>query len=117
MQTVSIDVEHLKQVAAAHAARVDLDARFPLELVTALREQRLLSAYVPIAHGGLGLSLRAVSELCEALGRSCASSAMVFAMHQIQVACIVHHGHGAHPPPPATRQTAPPQRRPCAPRS
>jgi acyl-CoA dehydrogenase len=96
MQTVSIDAARLKQVAAAHAASVDLDARFPVELVTALREQRLMSAYVPIEHGGLGWSLRAVSELCEALGRSCASSAMVFAMHQIQVACIVHHGQSAH---------------------
>jgi acyl-CoA dehydrogenase len=96
MQAVSVDTARLKQVAAAHAAHVDLDARFPLELVTALREQRLLSAYVPVEHGGLGWSLRAVSELCEALGRSCASSAMVFAMHQIQVACIVHHGQGAH---------------------
>jgi acyl-CoA dehydrogenase len=30
--------------------------------------------------------------MCEALGQRCASSAMVFAMHQVQVACLVRHG-------------------------
>jgi acyl-CoA dehydrogenase len=33
-----------------------------------------------------------VSAAVAAIGRHCASTAMVFAMHQIQVACIVRHG-------------------------
>ena len=32
---------------------------------------------------------------CEVLGRSCASTAMIFAMHQIEVACLVRHAHSS----------------------
>ena len=32
------------------------------------------------------------ARVCEALGRSCASTAMIYAMHQIEVACLVRHG-------------------------
>jgi len=49
---------------------------------------------VPREFGGLGLDVTQVSRLCEVLGHYCASTAMVFAMHQIQVACIVHHALG-----------------------
>src|SRR5438045_7946940 len=42
----------------------------------------------------MGLAISEVSELCEALGHYCGSTAMIFAMHQIQVACIVHHALG-----------------------
>jgi acyl-CoA dehydrogenase len=80
-----------RDVVAPHAAEVDRDARFPAEAFAALRAERLMSAYVPAEYGGLGLDIRQVSKLCEALGQYCASTAMIFAMHQIQVACIVHH--------------------------
>jgi len=43
----------------------------------------------------MGLDITQVSRLCEALGHYCASTAMIFAMHQIQVACIVHHALGS----------------------
>ena len=36
--------------------------------------------------------MREVALLGETLARSCASTAMVYAMHQIQVNCIVRHG-------------------------
>ena len=39
----------------------------------------------------MGLTSSQVARLCEALGQYCGSSAMIFAMHQIQVACVVHH--------------------------
>jgi acyl-CoA dehydrogenase len=79
-------------VAAAHAAAVDRDARFPHEAVDALREARLLGALVPRALGGRGATLREVADACHALAQHCANAAMVFAMHQIQVACLVRHG-------------------------
>ncbi|MBK7865366.1 MAG: acyl-CoA/acyl-ACP dehydrogenase [Archangiaceae bacterium] len=47
---------------------------------------------MPTALGGGGATLTDVIAMCHALGQHCASTAMVFAMHQIQVACIVHHG-------------------------
>ncbi|BAO91738.1 acyl-CoA dehydrogenase family protein [Caballeronia cordobensis] len=79
-------------VAAKHADAVDRQARFPAEAVEAMREERLFSAMIPTIHGGDGLSLTGVARLCEALAQGCASSAMIYAMHQSQVVCIVDHG-------------------------
>jgi acyl-CoA dehydrogenase len=70
---------------------VDAVARFPSEAFEALRELQLLSSYVPQSAGGMGLNIVEVGRICEALAHYCASTAMIFAMHQIQVACIVHH--------------------------
>jgi len=79
-------------VAAQFADAVDSEARFPTEAFTALRRERLLSAMVPAAYGGAGLSLADVGAICETLAQGCASTAMIYAMHQIQVACIDEHG-------------------------
>lgn len=81
-----------RAVIAPRADDVDRDARFPYEAIDALRGEKLMSAYVPAEYGGLGLDIAEISALCEALGHYCASTAMIFAMHQIQAACIVHHG-------------------------
>ncbi len=80
-----------RDVLAVHAADVDHAARFPRESIDALCQARLLSAYVPPEYGGLGLNVVEVARVCEALGQYCASSAMIYAMHKIQVACVVHH--------------------------
>jgi len=81
-----------RDVIQPAAPSVDSCARFPREGIDALRELKLLSAYVPESLGGMGLSVIDVARLCETLGQYCGSTAMVFAMHQIQVACLVHHG-------------------------
>lgn len=85
------------EVAALHADAVDRDARFPEEAFAALRERRLLGALVPaeldgVDLGGGGASLFDVAAACHALARHCASTGMIYAMHQIQVACLVNHG-------------------------
>ena len=80
-----------REVLAAHAGDVDRDARFPREALTALCGRELLGALVPRDLGGMGLTVSQVARVCDALGQYCGSSAMVFAMHQIQVACVVHH--------------------------
>jgi acyl-CoA dehydrogenase len=82
-------------IAAAHAVDVDRDARFPIEAIDALREQRALSAMLPEELGGGGVSLRAIAEACFTLGRRCGASAMVFAMHQIKVATLSRHLDGS----------------------
>ncbi|MBB1633519.1 acyl-CoA dehydrogenase [Cupriavidus sp. UME77] len=80
--------------AAKHADQVDRDAAFPHDAFAAIRQHRLLSAMVPAAHGGAGASLDTVAAICRVLGAACSSAGMVYAMHQIQVACIVEHGTG-----------------------
>ncbi len=79
-------------VARAAAKDVDRDARFPRESFDAIRGARLLSCLVPVALGGDGASIGDVAAVCTALGQGCASTGMIFAMHQIQVACVVRHG-------------------------
>jgi len=80
-----------RDVLAVHADDVDQKSRFPKESMDALKQAKLLSAYVPERFGGMGLNLPQIAEICEILGHYCGSTAMIFAMHQIQVACIAHH--------------------------
>ncbi len=80
---------------APFAAEVDAGARFPHEAFAALKDARFLSCYVPVEYGGMGLNVIEVARIGEVLGGYCGSTAMVFAMHQIQVACIVHHALGS----------------------
>jgi acyl-CoA dehydrogenase len=50
---------------------------------------------VPREFGGEGADVAAVANICYRLGQSCSSSAMIYAMHQIKVACIVRHCRGS----------------------
>ena len=86
--------ERVATVAAAHASSVDDEHRFPREAIEALRAERLLGILVPSDLGGAGANVMDVANVCYALGRACASTAMIFAMHQVKVACIVRHGRG-----------------------
>jgi acyl-CoA dehydrogenase len=79
-------------VAGPAADGVDREARFPHEAIDALKRARMMSALVPAALGGFGTRMGELAAMCEALGQHCAASAMIFAMHQIQVACMVQHG-------------------------
>jgi acyl-CoA dehydrogenase len=78
-------------VAAANADSVDREARFPSETIDALRAAGALSAFVPSDLGGGDVAFETIAAACFELGRRCGASAMVFAMHQIQVVSIVRH--------------------------
>jgi acyl-CoA dehydrogenase len=80
-----------RTVAAPAAASVDRESRFPSEAITSLREARLLGAFLPARLGGLECSIVQLAEICDVLGQHCANTAMVYAMHQIQVAALVRH--------------------------
>lgn len=84
-----------EQTAALHADDVDRAARFPSESLAALRDERLLGIAIPRDLGGEGRSLRDVAEVTAILGRACATTSMVFAMHQIQVFCLLRHLAGS----------------------
>src|SRR3954469_9945312 len=81
--------------AAEHAAEVDRDARFPAETFTAARQHRLLSMLVPVEFGGDGATVSDAVDVCYMLGTACGSSAMIFAMHQIQVVILLRHAQGS----------------------
>jgi acyl-CoA dehydrogenase len=82
-------------VAASEADDVDRGARFPQKAIDAARTQRLLGVQIPQAFGGDGASIFDITDMCYALGRACSSTAMIFAMHQTKVACLVRHGTGS----------------------
>jgi len=78
-------------VAAVHVDDVDQKSRFPQETIDALRASGALGAGVPRDLGGLGCSVSQQARLCRLLGASCAASAMILAMHYIEVESIVRH--------------------------
>ena len=83
------------EVLAPHAGDVDRNARFPHEALAAFKQAKLMSALVPACYGGLELDIADLAEMCRIFGQHCSSAAMVFAMHHIQVACIVRHRGGS----------------------
>jgi acyl-CoA dehydrogenase len=87
--------EVVAAAAAEHGDAVDRDARFPTETFAAARAQRLLGMMVPVELGGEGASVSDVVDVCYMLGKACASSAMIFAMHQIMVAILVRHARNS----------------------
>lgn len=84
-----------REIAAANAADVDAQARFPSEVFAALKSERLLSAAVPRELGGDGAGMFELGRQCSALAQGCSSSGMILAMHHIQVACIARHAAGS----------------------
>jgi acyl-CoA dehydrogenase len=84
-----------EEIAGPHADDVDRDARFPVEAFDALREEHLLSILVPEELGGAGASISDTARICRALGAHCSSTGLIYAMHQMQVACVVRHGDNA----------------------
>lgn len=79
-------------VLAPAAEDVDRKARFPYEALDALRAARLMSVLLPARMGGSSATFGEVARVTAALARRCASTGMIYAMHQIQVACLLRHG-------------------------
>jgi acyl-CoA dehydrogenase len=79
-------------VAARHASEVDSKPRFPAEAFAAVKAQRLLGILAPTGLGGEGVAVHEVADVCYRLGQACSSTAMIYAMHQVKVACLVRHG-------------------------
>jgi acyl-CoA dehydrogenase len=82
-------------VAALHADDVDQGGRFPIEAITAAKALGLLGVMAPRQLGGEGATLGEIADVCYTLGRACASTAMIYAMHQVKIACVVRHGLGS----------------------
>jgi acyl-CoA dehydrogenase len=80
--------------ARIHAAAVDAEARFPSEAFAEIRKQRLLGIQVPQVLGGESATIGEIADVCYILGQACSSTGLIYAMHQIKMACITRHTKG-----------------------
>ncbi|MEO6748845.1 MAG: acyl-CoA dehydrogenase family protein [Casimicrobiaceae bacterium] len=87
-------VDAVVKAATAWADVVDRDARFPAEAFAVIRAERLLGIMLPQELGGEDASVSTIVDICYRLGQACASTAMIYAMHQSCVACVLRHGRG-----------------------
>ncbi|MDR3506760.1 MAG: acyl-CoA/acyl-ACP dehydrogenase [Caulobacteraceae bacterium] len=82
---------HVASIAEQYAEQVDREARFPEEAMAAAKAQGLMGIMAPASLGGEGASTGDVVEICYILGQACASTAMIYAMHQVKAACVIRH--------------------------
>ena len=94
-QDLAQRAQRVAVIAAQFAEAVDREARFPAEAMSAARAEGLMGAMVPISLGGEDAGHGQIAEVCYTLGQACASTAMIYAMHQVKVACVIRHGIGA----------------------
>jgi alkylation response protein AidB-like acyl-CoA dehydrogenase len=83
MTTVPLDqrLRPALDAAAAAAAQVDGEGRFPHESIDALAREGLFGLTVPEAHGGLGEGPAEFLDATRRLASRCPSTAMVYLMH------------------------------------
>lgn len=90
--SLSERVGRVAAIAGKFSDSVDKEGRFPCEAIDAMKAEGLLGIQVPSEFGGESAEIDQIAELCCVLGQSCASSAMIFAMHHIKLSSLVEHG-------------------------
>jgi acyl-CoA dehydrogenase len=81
-------LEAARETIETQAVQADKAAAFPERSVAALKEAELMSAAIPAMYGGRGFGAGQLSEIAMRLGGMCGSTAMIWAMHQIQTVCL-----------------------------
>jgi acyl-CoA dehydrogenase len=82
-------------IAKTYADAVDRQARFPKEAFEEIRRRRLLGIAMPRQLGGQAAGVSEILDVCYTLGQACSSTGMIYAMHQVKVACLVRHSNGS----------------------
>lgn len=80
--------EVVDQAIAPLASQVDQNCLWPAHSIDALSEAGLMGLQVPVAQGGHGQGLLALSVITETIGKACPSSALCFGMHCVGTAVI-----------------------------
>ncbi len=92
---LAVRVRAVVEIAGTHAVAVDAEPRLPHEALAAMKSNGLLGLMIPQTLGGEGATVSQLADICYRLGGACPSAAMIFAMHQVKVACLVRHAEGA----------------------
>ncbi|MFK0111586.1 acyl-CoA dehydrogenase family protein [Streptomyces sp. NPDC091217] len=74
-----------------YAPEVDKQARYPEESIAALKQSGMTVAAAPTDLGGLGYGVQDLVTTARALARGCGSTAMIWAMSQITLSCLLRH--------------------------
>lgn len=77
------------EVVAPHAAEVDASGRFPRESIDALGKAGLMGLTIPADAGGKGQGPAVFAAVVEELAQACASTAMIYVMHNAAVQTLV----------------------------
>ena len=88
-------VDDVARVAAHYAGDVDVEGRFPHEAILALKSAGLLGLVLCKSGDDQRELLLKASSVCCALGQACGSSALIYAMHLSQLACLGAASHGS----------------------
>jgi alkylation response protein AidB-like acyl-CoA dehydrogenase len=86
--------EVASRAIARRAAAIDRDRAYPFDNLKALGAAGALGLVVAEEQGGAGGGLAELAEACEAVGAACASTGMVFLMHEVTAATISIGGGG-----------------------
>jgi len=82
-----------REIVAVDADAVDRDARWPERAIRALQAAKLGGLVVPEIYGGCGQGLLALVQICEILGKECASTAICFGMHCVGASVIARNAN------------------------
>src|SRR5438105_3962812 len=82
----------IDEIIAPSAVEIDRTGAFPRAALDALGKAGLLGLVSATEVGGLGEAHRAATLVVEAIGKYCASTAMIVCMHYAATAVIEAHG-------------------------
>jgi alkylation response protein AidB-like acyl-CoA dehydrogenase len=80
--------EICQEVVGPNAEQVDQAGSWPQQNLHALQVAGLAGLVVPKKSGGLGYGLFALAQVCEMLGKECASTGLCFGMHCVGAAVL-----------------------------
>ncbi|MCI6217701.1 MAG: acyl-CoA/acyl-ACP dehydrogenase [Helicobacter sp.] len=89
---IHVTQEFTEKYVAPFTERTDTEARFPTESYEALKAQGYMGLLVPKEYGGLGGGNLHHSQVCYALARSCATTALCYMMHNTATAALASFG-------------------------
>jgi alkylation response protein AidB-like acyl-CoA dehydrogenase len=85
----------VREVVQPQAPQTDKDARYPVESIDALRKAGLLKLVSDKNVGGQGQGMRAAVAVADRIAQDCASTAMIYIMHNSATAVVEKYGSEA----------------------